>query len=386
MKKLLSLVLSAVMMFSLAACGGEEKPPAGNGEDLESTENVGKIGILTGTVSQNEEEYRAAQAVLEKYGERVVTMTYPDKFMDEQETLISTVATLAADPDIKAIIMCQAVPGTSAAIDRIKETRDDILFIAATSGEDPGMIASRADVVLMGDEPGMGKSIAQQAKDMGAKAIVHYSFPRHMSYAQLSERRDNLKAEAETLGMEFIDETAPDPTSDAGVSGTQQFMIEDVPRKIEKYGKDTAFFATNCAMQIPLIATVLDNGGIYPQPCCPSPFHGYPSACSIEVPEENAGDIDYMIKETKAVIADKGGTGRFSTWPVPMNMMFVEAGAEYAIEWIDSGANQEEKFSLEKIQKHFDSYAGVDVTTRTYDEEDGTYENFVMILMDFLVY
>ncbi|HCX78922.1 MAG TPA: hypothetical protein DG577_05900, partial [Firmicutes bacterium] len=50
-----------------------------------------------------------------------------------------------------------------------------------------------------------------------------------------------------------------------GVSGAQQFILEDVPRQIEQYGKDTAFFSTNCSMQEPLIRSVLEGGAIYPQ-------------------------------------------------------------------------------------------------------------------------
>lgn len=51
-----------------------------------------KIGIMTGTVSQGEEEYRAAEEIIQKYGkDRVIHVTYPDKFMDEQETTISQV-------------------------------------------------------------------------------------------------------------------------------------------------------------------------------------------------------------------------------------------------------------------------------------------------------
>jgi len=57
-----------------------------------------------------------------------------------------------------------------------------MLFIAGVPGEDPAMIASKADVILQADELGMGKTVIEQAKKMGAKTFVHYSFPRHMSY------------------------------------------------------------------------------------------------------------------------------------------------------------------------------------------------------------
>lgn len=349
----------------------------------EAKEDDFKIGIMTGTVSQNEEEYRAAEAVQKKYGkDRVLLMTYPDKFMDEQETTIANLVSMASDPKVKALIIVQAVPGTSAAIEKVKELRDDLLIIAGTPGEDPKMIASKADVVLAMDELTMGRTIPEQAKKQGAKVFVHYSFPRHMSYALLSARRDLMKETCADIGLEFVDATAPDPTGDAGVSGAQQFILEDVPRKIEKYGKDTAFFSTNCSMQVPLISASLDQGGIYPQPCCPSPYHGFPSALGIKIPEDKKGDIDFAVEEIRKEVAAKNGTGRFSTWPVPVAMMFVEASSDYAMAW--GRGEFDKKLNKEKLQEYFDNYAKVGVTLNELDEGGVHYDNYLMTMVDFL--
>ncbi|MCT4619625.1 MAG: DUF3798 domain-containing protein [Marinisporobacter sp.] len=382
LKKFLSVLLVLMMLVSLAACGQQQQAS----EEPAASESSGdnwKIGIMTGTVSQNEEEYRAAQNVLEKYGEEhVIVMTYPDKFMDEQETTIANVVSMASDPDVKAIIIVQAVPGTSAAIDKAKEIRDDILFVCGVPGEDPKMIASKADVVFAMDELSMGHTLPEQAKKQGATRFVHYSFPRHMSYALLSARRDLLKEHCEKLGLEFIDATAPDPTGDAGTSGAQQFILEDVPRKVEQYGKDTAFFSTNCSMQVPLIKSVLDEGAIYPQPCCPSPYHGFPSALGIKIPKDKKGDIDFVVDQITEKVAEKNGTGRVSTWPVPCAMMFVEAGAEYAKAYIDGETNG--KLDMEKINEKCKEYAQTKVTLTPLEEGGNKYDNYLMVLMDFL--
>jgi hypothetical protein len=385
-KKFLAIMLILTMALSMAACAKPAEEPAAEAPAEEAVaEETFKIGIMTGTVSQNEEEYRAAQAVVEKYGEdRVLLMTYPDKFMDEQETTIANLVSMASDPDVKALIICQAVPGTSAAIDKVKEFRDDLLIIAAVPGEDPKMIASKADIVLALDELTMGETVPMQAKAQGAKVFVHYSFPRHMSYALLSARRDLMKETCEEIGLEFVDATAPDPTGDAGVSGAQQYILEDVPRMVEKHGKDTAFFSTNCAMQVPLISAAIDAGAIYPQPCCPSPYHGFPSALGIEIPEEKKGDIDFTVEQIKAKIAEKGGTGRFSTWPVPVAMMFVEGSADYAMAW--AGGEFEDKLNTTQMQAKFDDYAGVKVSMQPLEEGGQTYENYLMIMMDFITF
>lgn len=392
MKKIIAFLLVAVMVLGMVGCQPaapaapatpEATTAAGETPAAPVANENWKIGIMTGTVSQNEEDYRAAQEVLAKYGEEhVVVMTYPDKFMDEQETTISNVINMASDPDLKAIVFIQAVPGAAAAFEKAREINPDLLLISGVPGEDPGVIAALSDMVMNVDEISMGATIPEQAKKQGAKVFVHYSFPRHMSYPLLSARRDLFKENCEKLGLEFVDATAPDPTGDAGVSGAQQFILEDVPRMVATYGKDTAFFSTNCSMQTPLIKACLDAGAIYPQPCCPSPYHGFPSALGIEIPEDKKGDIPYAVEQITAGIAAKGGAGRFSTWPVPVAMMFINGSGDYAADYAQGKITS--KNDMEALKGYFEAYAGTEVSMTLLEEGGKTYDNYFMILMGFL--
>lgn len=379
LKRIFSLCMILIMCLGMVACG--EKT------ETASSEDNWKIGIMTGTVSQNEEEYRSAQNVQAKYGaEHIMLTTYPDQFMKEQETLIQNVTTMASDKDVKVIMINQAVPGTAAAIDKCREMRDDLLFIIGGVAEDPKMITGKADICLQMDELGMGTRVPQQADKLGAKVFVHYSFPRHMSYALLSKRRDMFKEECAKLGMEFVDATAPDPTGDAGVSGTQQFILEDVPRKVEEYGKDTNFFSTNCSMMEPLIKSVLNTGAVFAQQCCPSPYHGYPGALGIEIPEDKKGNVPYIIEQIGIKVEEGGNKGRMSTWPVPVAMMFTEAGADYAVDYINGKTDG--KLDVPKIKEYFEKFAGADITITPYTDEETntTYDNYLMILSDFITF
>ena len=390
MKKVLALVLALVMVLSLAACAKPAEPAAGNEPaGNEPEEKKFKIAVYTGTVSQGEEEFRAAEKMAKKYPDIIVTQTYPDNFTKEQETVIANALSLVSDPDVKALVMVQAVPGACAAFEKVREARPDVLIIGGVPGEDPDMIAKKADIVLQGDELAMGYAIPAQAKKLGADTFVHYSFPRHMSYPLLAQRRDIFKVECEKLGMKFVDATAPDPTGDAGVPGAQQFILEDVPRKVKELGKNTNFFSTNCAMQEPLIKSVLDQGAIYAQQCCPSPYHAYPGALGISV-EGHEGDVEYLIEQIKAKVAEKGGTGRFSTWPVPINMMFVEAGVEYAKGYLEGTITS--KNDVEALKNICSEIAdGKEMTFSTYtgkdkDGNDVHFDNFYMILSDFITF
>jgi len=246
MKKGLGILLIALVVFAVVFTGCQKKDGA-------AASKAYKIALFTGTVSQGEEEFRAAEKLSKLYPAIVVHQTYPDNFSKEQETTIANALSLVSDPLVKALVMVQAVPGSAAAFEKVREVRPDVLIIAGVPGEDPGVASKTADMIMAGDELSMGTTIPEQAKKLGAKVFVHYSFPRHMSYALLAQRRDLMRETCEKLGMTFVYAEAPDPLGDAGVPGAQQFILEDVPRKIAEYGKDTNFFSTNCAMQEPLI-------------------------------------------------------------------------------------------------------------------------------------
>lgn len=389
MKKFLSLALAAVMLFSVAGCRSTstddkaetDKTAVETENTTEGTDDY-KIGIITGTVSQGEEEFQAAQKMVATYGDKIVTTTYPDNFSSETETTIANVVALASDPAVKAIVFVQAVPGACAAIDKVRETRPDMLFICGVAAEDPATIASKADIVMLVDEISMGTTIPKKAAEMGAKTLIHYSFARHLSYATIAARRELMIKTCEELGIQFVDVTAPDPTGDAGVAGAQQFILEDVPREIGTYGKDTAFFSTNCAMQEPLIRSILEQGAIFPQQCCPSPYHAYPAALNIDV-SGHEGDVQYMLDSIQSVLKEYGQEGRMSTWPVPINMLMVEAGTRYAIEFCEGRTNG--RVDEEVLYGLFDEIAGGEGKCKVskYDNNGTPIENFYMLLCDY---
>jgi hypothetical protein len=369
-RKMLALVLICLMATSVLFAAGVQ----------EAKSSQYKIGIMTGTVSQGEEEFRAAENMKALYGDKIVISTYPDRFMQEQETTISNMMAMASDPQVKAIVMVQAVPGAAAAIDRVREIRPDILFILGVPGEDPDMIASKGDVILQTDDLARGPQIARHAQAMGATTLVHYSFPRHMSYEMLAARRDLMKAEAAKIGLRFIEEDAPDPTGDAGVPGTQQFIMEDVPRKIAQYGKNTAVFGTNCAMMEPMIRQTVANGGIFPVQCCPSPYHALPGALGISIPEDKKGNLEWIRDAIGSAVAKAGMTGRVATWPVPVNMMYVEAGTKYAIEYLEGRTNG--KVDKAVLINLMEQVAGGKVELTNYKN----YPHYFLYLSDHLVF
>ena len=311
--------LLLVFLFAGAAAAAEEAPF--------------HIGIMTGTVSQSEDDLRGAELMIQKYGNSaeggmVTHLTYPDNFMSEMETTIGQIVGLADDPKMKVIVVNQAVPGTAEGFRRVREKRPDIILLAGTAQEDPAVITAAADVATIADDISRGYTIPLGAQKMGAKTFVHVSFPRHMSYETLGRRRAIMEAACKDLGIQFVFETAPDPTSDVGVAGAQQFILEKMPAWIEKYGKDTAFFCTNDAHTEPLLKRIAELGGYFVEADLPSPLMGYPGALGIDLSQEK-GDWPAILKKVEEAVEKAGGKGRMGTWAYSIGYTHSAALAEF---------------------------------------------------------
>jgi len=330
-KRFRSVLLALLLTALLAACGGAQNVPAavpadvqpaetpaesGNAQNSGGTDTAGnfRIGIVTGSFSQSEDDRRGADAFLEKYGgDRVTLAIYPDNFTEELEITIQTIVNLADDPDMKAIIVNQAVDGTAEAFRRIKEKRPDILCIAGEAYEDLSEISPVADLVVNSDFVARGYLMIRTAHELGCDTFVHISFPRHLSYETVSRQVAVMKAACEEFGMRFAMETAPDPTTEVGVPGAQAYILEHVPEWVEAYGANSAYFCTNDAHTEPLIKSLMECGGYFIEADLPSPLMGYPGALDLDLAEE-AGDFEKINARVEAAVVERGGAGRFGTW------------------------------------------------------------------------
>ena len=300
--------------------------------------------------------------------------------MSEMETTVSQIVSFASDPDVKAIVMCQAVPGAKAGFDKVREMgRDDILLIAGTPQEDPAVISAAADIVMYADEVAQGDTIMETCAKWGIDVFIHYSFPRHMAMELIVGRHNLLQENADALGIQLVDVTAPDPTAEAGLSASQQFILEDVPQQLAKYeGKKVAFFTTNCGMQPSLQAACLDEpNAYYPQPCCPSPYHAFPATLGLEL--ELGGDDTEALKQIAAKRDGHGAAGRFSTWASPVAMTIIEVGVEYAKAYAE-GTITERNDSAKLAEMLNAKVEGAKIANFT-NSEGTTFDNYYTILL-----
>src|SRR3712207_1602533 len=125
--------------------------------------------------------------------------------MQEQETTISKIVSLADDPEMKVIVIAEAIPGTSAAFKAIKEKRPDIILMANTPHEDPELISQYADVSVHPDSVARGYLIVKAAHDLGAKKFMHISFPRYFQRPSLEQIAGVLTRVSKEEGIEVPD-------------------------------------------------------------------------------------------------------------------------------------------------------------------------------------
>ena len=357
MKRLVSILLALAMVLALAACssknsggnaGGNTGNTAGNtsgdsgsnssgGDDSQAGDGAMSyhIGIITGSVSQSEDDRRGAEAFQAKYGEDVVKLaTYPDNFTEELETTVQTIVNMSDDPDMKAIIVNQSVPGTTEAFRQVKDRRPDILCIAGEAHEDLPEIGSAADLVTNNDFVSRGYLIIRTAHELGCDTFVHISFPRHLAYETMSRRLAIMEAACEEFNMTFAQETAPDPTTDVGVPGAQAYVLEQVPVWVDKYGEKAAYFCTNDAHTEPLLRQLFEYGGYFIEADLPSPLMGYPGALGLDLTEE-AGDFEKILAKVESAVVEKGAADRFGTWAYSYGYTLSAGLAQHAMNVID---------------------------------------------------
>jgi len=347
------------------------------------------IGVVTGTVSQSEDDLRGAEQLIKEYGAvedggYIMHVTYPDNFMQEVDTTIAQIVGLADDPLMKAIVVNQAVPGTVAAFRAVREMRPDILLLGHPH-EDPNMVIETFDLAIYPDNVARGYLIILAAKRLGADTFMHISFPRHMGYELLSRRRDIMREACNDLGLEFVDMGSPDPTSDIGIAGAQQFILEKVPAWLEQYGPRTAFFCTNDAHTEPLLKRIAELGGYFIEADLPSPTMGYPGALGVTITENEKGDWPAITAKVQEAVIAKGGANRMGTWAYSLGYTCTAGLGEHAKRVIEGDSKITDFDDLMEAMMKYTPGAGWNGSL--YVDADGIeHDNFVLIYQDTYVF
>jgi hypothetical protein len=321
-----------------------------------------------------------------KYPDIVKHITLPENFSTEIETGISQIISLADDPQMKAIIVISGQAGLLPALQKVEETRPDIITITAPIWDDPVLMSKYVDVNLDTDWVKRGETIARKAYEMGAKTFIHYSFPTHLAKEVISQRKDMMQKTCEELGMEWVEVVTPDPQTGSGTGPMLQFLREDIPRQIEKYGPDTNIFGSNCPMYDVIIDEALKLKFMVAEQCCPTPTQAYPTVMGLEISEEDAWNFDRINEMIREKAAAAGMTGRLGGWPVPVTVFLPQYAVELAKKMIeDPGFDYK---NVEQLNQFAQDVMGYKVTFSKFkpNAESPELENYSVMIMDSILY
>ena len=409
LKRWLAAVTVAAMVAGLTACGSgsgsesasggepaaQESEGAQEGEDgaaSEESESADyKIGLMISPLASREEYYRTAEMLIEEYGaDKFVMDVYPENPQNEQEVTISKSLNIAMDPDVKAMIFDSADIGTIAAVNKIREERPELKILFGSLNEDVYEMAEVADLMLSIDPDLYGESVAQMAVDAGAEHFIFYSFARHMSNSLKVRHLEAMKSVCEANGVAFEQVTMPDPMGDAGVSGAQQFLIENIPALMDQYGtKNIAYFATVSTIQESMLKTIVENGGIYPCHTDPSPFSAFSGALGLEIDDAHKYDAEYVTNLITETLAKYGENGRVGGWEVSMIRCEMEFLFQYAMAYCEGRNNEVDGAPDKEMVKQLliECYGDSAQVKNYVNEETGEeYDNWFTVGRDVYVF
>jgi hypothetical protein len=315
--------------------------------------------ILLYTVDDPYDEYYfSTKAILDKCYANVLHAKITGEYDERLGEILADNLILPKNPQIKAIIINQLVPGFNKLATKIKEQYADVLLVVLATKNMENII-DVADIVLAVDEFPMGKKMVEQTNRTGAKTFVYYTFPIFfgMPSSILSQYNNAFQTACSELGLDYVE------IMDYGFSHDYygidpEAIFFDISQKISQYDGEVSIFADICSLQETIIAIIRDLGGIYAQPCHPSLYIGFHKALGIlhEYYYDSLDDFDLIdfgrqIEEIETKLAEHGSTGSFSTWKVPFPLAATTAAIEYSTNYCEG--NIKGKADLEAMRECF---------------------------------
>lgn len=408
LSKVMAVILSAVMVFSLTGCGTdlsaqstgaaeeetgteEEASPTGEeaaGEEA-ATESVerplnpegNKVGVLCSPLSWGEENFRMTEKCIEKFGEdRIVVTTLPEDA--DVQTIVSQASTMANDSEIGALVINEAVPGSIAAADAAKQANPEMLVIMVNPSEEPVEVSEVADLAVMTVFGEITEAAAEQAAEKGCEYMVLEVPIDQQGMERAQTRISACQAKCDELGIELIVNSLPSE-SDANTRPAMiQAAKEDIYNKLDEYGDNVGFmsFSSFCATVI-FTAICEEGRGYLVGTPDPGPFGpGFMDAFGITADEEHVLDMEWTNKAIADALAEKNMTGHFCNWEIPYFSTMMYGSIAYSIAYLDGTENTVDIDTWMKYAaESFDLKLNDNLIYFPYEKDGTTYQNFVMV-------
>lgn len=395
-KKIIALGLCAAMLGSLAGCSGLSAESASGGGSQETDEaktdrplNPGgkKVGVLCSPLSWGEENFRMVEKCVEKFGEdRIEVTTLPED--SDAQTIVSQASNMASEPEIGALVINEAVPGSIAAADAAKAINSELLVIMVNPSEDPPEVSKSADLGVMTVFEELTIAAAEQAAEKECEVMV-LEVPVDQQGMERAQMRINACQEkCDELGIKLVVNSLPSE-SDANTRPQMiQAAKEDIYNKLDEYGDNVGFmsFSSFCATAIFTALCEEGRGYIVGTPD-PGPFGpGFMDAFNITADAEHILDMEWTNQAIADALEKKNMSGHFCNWEIPYFSTMMYGSIAYCLAYLDGKENTIDLDTWMKYAKESFELTDEQITYFPYEKDGTTYDNFAMVNSPFKWY
>jgi len=376
----------------------------------------GKIAIITDEDLALESPYLRSYWVIElveRYGPKNVII-YTWSWRNNNYTATRPVAIIneiAKNLDIKVLIINPAIYWTDYIVSILREQRNDIFisYIEYEYRTDEAVddnqhfrsntlsdAASNANLILDFNVHEVARIFPEKARELGAKTLVYfynsYSLEENVKYEESYQHR-MMREKCAEIGLLFV-EIDINGAIQCG-SSYNDFMNETIPPLVEKYGVDIVLFNLDNER---VFWSWMNFGFIY-LPMYSSYFEPHPIDIARELSIidysvysiEDIYNISHLIEEIKETLEERNMIERTASWPISAHLLFPIAAVEYGIRWMYGEVPEEsiDNHVLEQIMVDLiTEYTGLQngVTLTALEENDVAYENYILVLLDYLIY
>jgi len=293
---------------------------------------------------------------------------------------------IAANPDIRMLIVNPVTSDTDYKISMLCQQRDDIFIIYI--GYNPAWpTPTNAHLVLEMDILATADNFVRTAKYMGASTLAYF-YDSASAWEQVgndfiqveyveSDKHILMREVSQEVGLNFV-EVDIDGAMQCG-SSTAMFMHDTLPPLVENYGPGIVFHGL-CNERL---LWSLNMGAIY-IPMYPSWFATTPEHIAHELSITATCNVE-LVGQVKTALAERVGPGRVASFPMPPGLLMPLAAAEYGAMWIHGDVAYEgvELDVLQRIMARI-------IAQHIGDEHDvrleASHGNHVLVEIGYLVY
>jgi hypothetical protein len=331
--------------------------------------------------------------ILERYGEENIII-YSWEWNENYDSIVNEIS---GNSEISVLIYDYGI----GAIEDIQKQRDDI-FLIYIDYYFPAGIDLRADLVLEVDSAAIARNFPAMATEMGAQTLIY--FYEGFEWVSDEDKKDFEEyAENERLSMNFMRELCAEiglGFAAVDINGAiecgssyDSFMTATIPPLIEQYGTDIVLFGLDnervhwswCGLEF--IYLPLYSNWFEPHP---ADIGMYEVRLSDDSPYYETENLPALIDELKNNLAERNMNGRIATYPISMKFLFPIAAAEYGIMQMNGEVSGVDMHVLENIIvgliAEYTAIPEHGITLSAFEADGVTYENYVLVLPDYLIY